>query len=306
MTIVLSNASYQTVVIDWATADHTAFSVNHDYVAGNGTLIFAPGEVSKVITLTVNGNITSTKDFFVNLSNPFEASLGKAQGVVTIISNNTPINLPPALPVPIVNGNPVDSYTSPLPFSKLTAAFVSPTTDFAMSPSYQFDFTDMVGIVVTPVKMINASTHNNEELAVFFTKQFTNYLVEGSFEIFLTDPPTAPVTIKLTSLDIPEEFISPKTVTFTPSNWNIPQDITVKVPENIDLKDLDVIHILALPAKSQDPRYDGFQPRNVDMVIPSQDHIGDKSIDEKQGKGLSDDLKSPNKGDNGQSISNRK
>src|SRR5262249_26832683 len=60
-TVSLSNLSYQTVRVDYATADGTA-AAGSDYAATSGTLTFAPGQTSKTVTVTVNGDTTFEPD----------------------------------------------------------------------------------------------------------------------------------------------------------------------------------------------------------------------------------------------------
>ena len=49
----------------------------------------------------------------------------------------------------------------------------------------------------------------------------------ASFDLMLDTQPTADVTITLTSSDSSEGTVSPATVTFTPSSWNVPQSVVV-------------------------------------------------------------------------------
>ncbi|MEM8828799.1 MAG: SdrD B-like domain-containing protein [Cyanobacteria bacterium P01_G01_bin.19] len=93
-TVTLDNPSTETITVDYATADGTA-QVNepvdgNDYTATNGTLTFAPGETSKTITVTVNGDTPVEPDetFNVNLSNPTNASISDSQGVGTILNDD--------------------------------------------------------------------------------------------------------------------------------------------------------------------------------------------------------------------------
>ena len=55
----------------------------------------------------------------------------------------------------------------------------------------------------------------------------------GYFEIILTAQPTDDVTINLGSSNILEGKLIDTSVTFTPSNWNIPQIITVEGVETL-------------------------------------------------------------------------
>src|SRR5205823_2075147 len=84
--VTLSAASGQAVTVQYATADNTATLADADYQAASGTLSFSPGQTSKTITVLVNGDrlVESDESFFVNLMNPFHATLGTAQGIGTI------------------------------------------------------------------------------------------------------------------------------------------------------------------------------------------------------------------------------
>ncbi len=90
-TVTLSPASGQTVTVDYATADDTA-KAGSDYTVASGTLTFNPGETTKTITVTVQGDVVdegSSERFTVNLSNATHATLYDAQGVGTITDDDT-------------------------------------------------------------------------------------------------------------------------------------------------------------------------------------------------------------------------
>lgn len=88
-TVTLSNPNTQTVTVDYATANDSALA-GADYVAVSGTLTFAPGILSKTVTVQVNGNTTfePAKIFRVNLSNPDNADLGTTPGTGTITNDD--------------------------------------------------------------------------------------------------------------------------------------------------------------------------------------------------------------------------
>jgi hypothetical protein len=88
--VTLSGSCTEKVSVDYSTADGSAKLSNNDYVATSGTLSFAPGEVSKLITVPVNGDLTLEGDehFFVNLSNPVNAAIGDGQGDGTIVNDD--------------------------------------------------------------------------------------------------------------------------------------------------------------------------------------------------------------------------
>jgi hypothetical protein len=93
-TVSLSNASSQTVTIDYSTANSSAASPS-DFQAVNGTLTFAPGDTSKTITVLVNGDTLDEDDehFFVNITNPVGATIADGQGDGTI-QDDDPVDVP--------------------------------------------------------------------------------------------------------------------------------------------------------------------------------------------------------------------
>ena len=89
-TVTLSAASTIPVTVDYATANGTA-TAGSDYVATSGMLTFDPGVTTRTITVTVNSDITvePNETFFVNLSNPTNATLAKGQGTGTILNDDS-------------------------------------------------------------------------------------------------------------------------------------------------------------------------------------------------------------------------
>ena len=94
--VCLSGAYSQTVTVDFATADGTAFATN-DYVPTNGTLVFYPGQTNGTIPVTINLNNNSPppRVFFLNLTNPVNAALGATQGIASLLNSTSPPALAP-------------------------------------------------------------------------------------------------------------------------------------------------------------------------------------------------------------------
>lgn len=88
----------------------------------------------------------------------------------------------------------------------------------------------------------------------------------ASFSAVLTTQPLADVVFNLSSSDTTEGVINVNTLTFTPTNWNVPQTVTITgVPDGIP--DGDVFYsILTGTATSTDLNYDGKKPANVSVV----------------------------------------
>jgi hypothetical protein len=90
-TISLSAASSLTVKADFATGDGTA-AAGTDYQATSGSLTFSPFQTTRTVTVLVNGDTANepNETFTVNLSNPQNATLLKAQGTSTIVNDDSP------------------------------------------------------------------------------------------------------------------------------------------------------------------------------------------------------------------------
>jgi uncharacterized protein YhjY with autotransporter beta-barrel domain len=93
-TVTLTSASASAVTVNYATSNGSATEPS-DYSATSGTLTFAPGQITKTVTVQVNGDTTVEPDemFFVNLSSPFNATLGKSQGVATIVNDDNALSV---------------------------------------------------------------------------------------------------------------------------------------------------------------------------------------------------------------------
>ena len=118
-TVSLSAASAQTVTVNYATADGTA-TAGLDYQTASGTVSFAPGELSKPITITIIGDTLdeANETFFVNLSNPVNGVIVDNQGQGTI-NDNDPT---PSLSINDVTVAEGDSSTTPATFTVTLSA----------------------------------------------------------------------------------------------------------------------------------------------------------------------------------------
>jgi hypothetical protein len=82
--VTLSDSSDQSVTVHYATVDDTA-KAGRDYTAVSGALTFAPGEVSREISVPIQKMVTATpENFFVRLSAPAHADLGRSVAIGTI------------------------------------------------------------------------------------------------------------------------------------------------------------------------------------------------------------------------------
>lgn len=90
-TVTLSAASAATVNVSYATANGTAQTSDNDYQSTSGTLTFNPGDLTKPITVVINGDQKTELDetVLVNLTDPVNAVVSDAQGVGTILNDDT-------------------------------------------------------------------------------------------------------------------------------------------------------------------------------------------------------------------------
>src|SRR5205085_4439028 len=150
-TVSLSNASYQTIAVNYATADDTATAPS-DYTALPTTpLTFNPGETSKTVTVLVKGDTTHEADetFFVNLSNPSNASSGDMQGLGTI-TNDDPL---PAISIndatPQNEGNTLDETNHTFTVSLSNPSDQTITVNYATADGSATAGSDYVAVPTT-------------------------------------------------------------------------------------------------------------------------------------------------------------
>ena len=88
--VTLSHASSDTVSVDYTTTGGSATTADADYVAASGTVTFNPGQTTKTVDVTVNGDLTHESDetFTVDLSNASNAGVADASGQGTITNDD--------------------------------------------------------------------------------------------------------------------------------------------------------------------------------------------------------------------------
>ncbi|WP_304622082.1 cellulase family glycosylhydrolase [Roseomonas cutis] len=106
-TVTLSKASATPVTVNWTTADGTA-TAGSDYTAASGTLTFAAGQTSATVQVQVTGDtaVESNETVRLQLSAPSGATLADAEGVGTILDNDSSTT-------PTTPGTPVAAISAP-------------------------------------------------------------------------------------------------------------------------------------------------------------------------------------------------
>ncbi|MDM3863115.1 MAG: Calx-beta domain-containing protein, partial [Aphanizomenon gracile PMC644.10] len=87
--VTRTGTATNTITVNYSTANNTATAGN-DYTDTSGTLTFATNETTKTITVPIIGDTTFESDetFFVNLTNPSNATITDAQGIGTITNDD--------------------------------------------------------------------------------------------------------------------------------------------------------------------------------------------------------------------------
>ena len=154
----------------------------------------------------------------------------------------------------IVDGN--------IAYSVLTAAAVS--TDAAYNGFNADDVSlinndnDTAGITVTPTAGL-VTTENGGT---------------ASFSVVLNSQPTADVVIGLSSSDTTEGTLSTSSLSFSATDWNIAQTVTVTGVDDA-IVDGDVAYsVLTAAAVSTDAAYDGFDADDVSLINTDNDTAG--------------------------------
>lgn len=90
-TVTLSAPASGTVTVDFVTSDGSA-AAGSDYIAAAGQVIFQPGQLSRPVTVQVNGDelVEDDETFQVQLGNPVNAILGDGAGTAAIIDDDGP------------------------------------------------------------------------------------------------------------------------------------------------------------------------------------------------------------------------
>jgi hypothetical protein len=88
-TVTLSEPTSLSVSLNYGTTNGTAIAPG-DYTTKSATLSIPPGSTSKTFTITIKGDRIDepNETFFINLSNPANATIADNQGTCTIVDND--------------------------------------------------------------------------------------------------------------------------------------------------------------------------------------------------------------------------
>jgi uncharacterized repeat protein (TIGR01451 family) len=95
ITVILSNPSYQTITVNYATFNGTALD-GSDFIDASGTLTFAPGDTSETFTVSIinDPQYESNETFNAVIFSPSNATPGApSSAVVTIVNHNAELSI---------------------------------------------------------------------------------------------------------------------------------------------------------------------------------------------------------------------
>jgi len=233
--------------------DNDAAGITLSRTAG---LLTDEGGASDTFTVVLDSEPTASVSIGLSSSDTTEGTVLPAS--VSFDASNW--NVPQTVTVTGANDDIADGNIG---YTIVTAAATSTDTTYngvdAADVSVTNNDNDSVGIIVTPVLGLTTSE------AGAGTDTFT---------IRLNSEPTGNVTIGLSSSDLSEGTISTGSVTFTATDWDTAQTVTV-TGVNDDVDDGDINYtIFTAAATSTDTAYNGIDPDNVFVTNTDDDAAG--------------------------------
>tara|TARA_Y100000590_G_scaffold399306_1_gene482396 strand:+ start:32613 stop:36320 length:3708 start_codon:yes stop_codon:yes gene_type:complete len=96
----------------------------------------------------------------------------------------------------------------------------------------------------------------------------------AKFSAVLLSAPNSNVTIGLSVSDSTEGELLSSLLTFTPENWNTPQNVTVVGKDDFDDDGDKSFSVTTIAAASDDPLYSGLDPADVSVTNVDEDGLG--------------------------------
>jgi hypothetical protein len=138
-TVTLSASSSENVTVEFATSDGSATAgQDQDYISNSGTVTFPAGITTRTITIEVNDDLReeSNENFYVNLSNPTNATIADNRGEGTILDDDVPPPPPPQISISDVSvdeGGEGTTVTADFAVSLSASTTSTVTVEFATS-----------------------------------------------------------------------------------------------------------------------------------------------------------------------------
>ncbi len=166
-TVNLSNPSSFTVTVDYETTDGTAAAGSDYLLISTTTLTFQPGQESNTVTVTVFGDQIdeANETFYVDLSNPGNASINDDRGLGTIFDDDDP----PSISIDNITVGEGDASTAAAEFtvSLSTESGRNVTVDYMTSDGTATAGSDYLLISTTTLTFQPGQESNTVTVTVF-------------------------------------------------------------------------------------------------------------------------------------------
>lgn len=246
-------------------------SINHAITTSSdpafpvGTAAFSP---TNVVAVSIQDNELG----YVVSATPTEITEGNG-GVkpITFTVERIGITAPVSIFYTVVNGSatPGDDFDANVMISGVGVSgdnqiisFTTGATMAILNVNVIGDFIDegdeTVALVIETLNFASITILDDDTANVTFSGTAGNTSELGgtaTLPIELTSQPASDVTVEISSTDVTEGVASPTTLTFTPANWNIPQNIVVTGQDDPDFDGDITYRIEAVSVTSLDPKY---------------------------------------------------
>ena len=298
-TVTLAPTSGQQVSVDYGVDATSTATADTDFTDLAGTLTFAAGDTSKSITVAVTGDVVDepNETVVLKLSNPTNASITTDKATGTINDDDNAPVLADIANQSIKLGEPVaitasanDADGDNISYRWRVGENTPALPQGTVLNAAQLSFTPpAVGTYTMTVTASDGNGNTDSEEAVITVglpgvtiAPTTLALAEGgepkSYTVALDTLPTGTVTITPASEDAGAVTLSPAALSFSPSNWDTAQAVTVTAQHDDDITDEEDVIITNTVSGAN---YSGVTAESVRVTV-TDDDTDDDTEDRRQ------------------------
>ena len=232
-------------------------------------------------------SVTTSKRFLVDPAYVTENNLETAE--FSIVLTSQPVN---DVYVDIINNDSTEKTLSPISLTFTNSNWnvsqtitISSVDDLLIDGSQTTSITakinaasDAAFLVLAPEN--RSVTTIDDDLGDFILSDVNGNLREEppinsvSFTVTLTAQPPSDVIIDFVSADLSEAILINSSVTFSSSNWNIPQTVNLQSVDDIILDDDQTTIITGSVSSSSDASFTGAEDKSVEVITEDNEEVG--------------------------------
>ncbi len=213
-------------------------------ISAPSTTIVSENGAAATMTVTLGAQPASNVTINVSSSDTTEGTVAPASLTFTPANFSTP----QTVTVRGVNDNVADGNIN---FKVTFGVPVSSDPNYSGLTPQSFTFTnvdnDAAGFIVTPFNGLTTTEAGGT----------------ATFTVRLASQPTASVTTTLSTPFTGEISFAPPSLTFSTTNWNVPQTVTVTGKDDAVIDGNRTWVLVTNPGTSSDPKYNGLNPSDV-------------------------------------------